>query len=182
MTPKEAFCACAVGEVSLTSGMVILSPYSGRPQLLLLTLSLECLGKQSSNLLSPTDSSCPAQGPIYLYLTGTPPSAAGRPVSERRHSAFPRFPRGLQEEHWPLCQGWGSLQPSPRPMSDVTGEAGEGVGGRAHPWRGRCLGSLRDSNSLHTPSALGRSRSSPFYTCGNRRSEKLGSRVGKELA
>ena len=46
LTPEEPFCACVVREVSLISGMVILSLYSSRAQLLTLTLALECLGEK----------------------------------------------------------------------------------------------------------------------------------------
>ena len=49
LTPEEPFCTCAVWEVSLASGVidvVLLSLHSSRAQLLPLTLSLECQGKQ----------------------------------------------------------------------------------------------------------------------------------------
>ena len=46
--PKELFCTYAVGEVSLTSGVLILPLYPSRAHLLPLTLSLECLGKTAS--------------------------------------------------------------------------------------------------------------------------------------
>ena len=52
---------------SLTSGMVILSLYFSRAQLPPLALSLECLGEnKAAILLHLTNSSCSAQGPIYL--------------------------------------------------------------------------------------------------------------------
>ena len=45
LTPEEPSCTCAVREIFLTSGVVILSLYCSRAQLLPLTFSLECLGK-----------------------------------------------------------------------------------------------------------------------------------------
>ena len=55
------------GKFSLTLGVVILSLYFSSAQLLPVALSLECLGEnKASVLLHLTNTSCPAQGPIYL--------------------------------------------------------------------------------------------------------------------
>ena len=70
-----------MGKFSLTSGVVILSLYFNKVQLLPLALSLECLGEnKASLLLHLTNTSCPAQGHIYFlpqYLrlgkTSSPP-------------------------------------------------------------------------------------------------------------
>ena len=72
LTTEEPFCTRAVREVSLTSRMidaVILSLCSSRAQLLAtppLTFSLNCQEETSFNLLSLTNASYSAQGPIYL--------------------------------------------------------------------------------------------------------------------
>ena len=55
------------GKFSLTSGVVILSLYFSRAQLLPLALSLEHLGENKASIwLHLTDTSCLAQGPFYL--------------------------------------------------------------------------------------------------------------------
>ena len=107
LTPKEASCTCAVGEVSLTSGVidgVVLSLCSGRAQLLSFTWSLKCrwntklhftlLGKfqllSQGSCLPPTSSPpgpllrAQTQGSIMLMeeqflssLLPSPPQGAG---------------------------------------------------------------------------------------------------------
>ena len=55
------------GKFSLTSGVVILSLYFSRVQLLPLGLSLECLSEdKASILIHLTNSSCPVHGPLCL--------------------------------------------------------------------------------------------------------------------
>ena len=66
LTTKESSCICAE-KFSLTSGLVLLSLYFSRAQLLPLALSLECLGEnKASVLLHLTNASCPVQEPMYL--------------------------------------------------------------------------------------------------------------------
>ena len=66
-SPRSLPVRVQTGKFSLTSGVVILSLYSSRAQLLPLPLSLECLGEnKASILLHLTNTRCPAQGPIYL--------------------------------------------------------------------------------------------------------------------
>ena len=67
MIPKESFCAWAVREVSLASGVIILSLYFSRAQLLPLALFLECLGENKAAISHClTNTSCPVQRPICL--------------------------------------------------------------------------------------------------------------------
>ena len=66
--PKEVFCTYAVGKVSLTSGVVILSLYSSRAQLLPLTLSLECLGKTASIYSAWQTPAALPRGPSTSYV------------------------------------------------------------------------------------------------------------------
>ena len=65
--PRSLSAHVQTGEYSLTSGVGTLFLYFSRAQLLPLALSLECLGEnKASVLLHLTNSSCLAQGPIYL--------------------------------------------------------------------------------------------------------------------
>ena len=65
--PRSLPARVQTGKFSLTSGGVILSLCFSRAQLLTLVLSLECMGEnRASMLLHLTNTSCPAQGPIYL--------------------------------------------------------------------------------------------------------------------
>ena len=65
--PRSLRASVRIGKFSLTSGVVILSFYFSRAQLLSLVLSLECLGvNKTSNLLHFKSTSCPVQGLIYL--------------------------------------------------------------------------------------------------------------------
>ena len=65
--PKSLPAQVQTGKFSLTSGVVILSLHFSRAQLPPLALFFECLGEnKSSVLLHLTNTSCPAQGPIYL--------------------------------------------------------------------------------------------------------------------
>lgn len=63
MTRKEPSCACLVGEVSLTSGVIILSLCSAPASNLVLGASRE---NRASVSLQLTSTSCPAQEPFYL--------------------------------------------------------------------------------------------------------------------
>ena len=59
--PWESYCACVIGEVSLTQGVtevVIFSFSSSRAQLLPLTFSLKCQRETGPNLLGLTSLSC----------------------------------------------------------------------------------------------------------------------------
>ena len=59
------------GKSSLTSGVGTVSLYPSRTQLLPLGLSLECVRESKpSVLLHSTNTSCPAQGPLYLLSQG----------------------------------------------------------------------------------------------------------------
>ena len=65
--PRSLPARVQTGEFSLTSGVAFLSLYFSRAQLPPLALSLECLGEnKASILLCLTNTSWPAQGPIYL--------------------------------------------------------------------------------------------------------------------
>ena len=66
--PQESLLAhVQTRKSSLTSGVGTFSLCFSRTQLLPLALSLECLGEnKASVLLHLTNTSCPAQGPIYL--------------------------------------------------------------------------------------------------------------------
>ena len=71
--PRNLPAHVQVGKFSLTLGVVILSLYFSRAQLLPLALSFECLSEnRASVLLHLTNASCPAQGPVYL-LPQIPP-------------------------------------------------------------------------------------------------------------
>ena len=68
--PWESYCACVIGEVSLTQGVtevVIFSFSSSRAQLLPLTFSLKCQRETGPNLLGLTSLSySQPRGPLYL--------------------------------------------------------------------------------------------------------------------
>ena len=65
--PRNLPAHVQTGKCPLTSGVVILSLYFSRAQLLPPALSLECLGENKASIfLHLTNTSCPAQGPIYL--------------------------------------------------------------------------------------------------------------------
>ena len=65
--PRRLLVHGQTGESSLTSGVGALSLYFSRAQLLPLALSLECLGaNKASILLHLTNTSCSAQGHVYL--------------------------------------------------------------------------------------------------------------------
>ena len=75
--PLESYCACVIGEISLTPGVievVLLSFYSSRAQLLPLTFSLRCR-KNKAQFTQPNKSQLfSAQGPIYLLPQPEPPN------------------------------------------------------------------------------------------------------------
>ena len=89
VTPEEPPCTGAFGEVSLTSGVrdvILLALYSSRAQLLLLTLSLACLGKtelqfppfDKLQLLSPGAHLSPTSVWMGLAAGGVPDSRVAR--------------------------------------------------------------------------------------------------------
>ena len=62
---KEASCPCTE-KSSSTSGVGPLSLYSHRLQLLPLDLPLECVSENKGSISLQTNTSCPAQRPLYL--------------------------------------------------------------------------------------------------------------------
>lgn len=80
LTPKELSCACAVGVVSLISGVtdvVILSFYFGTAQLLPLTLSLKCRGEKLDSNLTPLDKRQLLRPAVHLPLPSDPHPSGG---------------------------------------------------------------------------------------------------------